>query len=74
MNAWGGGNGTISFKIVKGNSWSGQVAFQDAVLTADFVESGDDGNATAAGLVDGTTYVITLKEADDKISAKIAAK
>lgn len=74
MNAWGGGNGTISFKIVKGNSWSGQVAFQDAVLTADFVESGDDSNATAAGLVDGTTYVITLKEADDKISAKIAAK
>ena len=33
-----------------------------------------DNNAVAKNLVDGKTYIITLKEADGKFSAKIAAK
>ena len=70
---WGSPSDGVAFKITDGNgSWN--AVFQDAALTAEFVESGDDGNATASGLVDGTTYVITLKEADGKFSAKIAEK
>ena len=70
---WDSPSDGVAFKITDGNgSWN--AVFQDAALTAEFVESGDDGNATASGLVDGTTYVITLKEADGKFSAKIAAK
>ena len=70
---WGSPSDGVAFKITDGNgSW--KAVFQDAALTAEFVESGDDGNATASGLVDGTTYVITLKEADGKFSAKIAEK
>lgn len=70
---WGSPSDGVAFKITDGNgSWN--AVFQDAALTAEFVESGDDGNATASGLVDGTTYVITLKEAGGKFSAKIAAK
>lgn len=70
---WGSPSDGVAFKITDGNgSWN--AVFQDAALTAEFVESGDDGNATASGLVDGTTYVITLKDADGKFSAKIAAK
>ena len=71
--SWGSPSDGVAFKITDGNgSWN--AVFQDAALTAEFVESGDDGNATASGLVDGTTYVITLKDADGKFSAKIAAK
>ena len=70
---WGSPSDGVAFKITDGNgSWN--AVFQDAALTAEFVESGDDGNATASGLVDGKTYVITLKEADGKFSAKIAEK
>lgn len=70
---WGSPSDGVAFKITDGNgSWT--AVFQDAALTAEFVESGDDGNATASGLVDGKTYVITLKEADGKFSAKIAEK
>ena len=72
---WGSPSDGVGFKITDGASWS-VVVFQDAALTAEFVESGDnnDNNATASGLVDGKTYVITLKEADGKFSAKIAEK
>ena len=73
--SWGSPSDGVAFKITDGNgSWN--AVFKDAALTAEFVESGDNGdnNATASGLVDGTTYVITLKDADGKFSAKIAAK
>ena len=73
MTAWGGSNGTINFKITKGGDWTTQV-FQDATLTAEFIKSGDNGNATATDLVDGKTYVITLKEANGIFSAKINEK
>lgn len=72
---WGSPSDGVAFKITDGNgSWN--AVFKDAALTAEFVESGDNGgnNATASGLVDGKTYVITLKEAGGKFSAKIAAK
>ena len=73
--SWGSPSDGVAFKITDGNgSWN--AVFKDAALTAEFVESGDNGNnnATASGLVDGKTYVITLKEAGGKFSAKIAAK
>ena len=70
---WDSPSDGVAFRITDGNgSWN--AVFLDAALTAEFVESGDDGNATASGLVDGKTYVITLKEADGKFSAKIAEK
>ena len=70
---WDSPSDGVAFKITDGNgSWN--AVFQAAALTSEFVESGNNGNATASGLVDGKTYVITLKEADGKFSAKIAAK
>ena len=73
--SWDSPSDGVAFKITDGNgSWN--AVFKDAALTAEFVESGDNGdnNATASGLVDGKTYVITLKEAGGKFSAKIAEK
>ena len=73
MTAWGGSNGNISFVITEGSEWNKKIT--GIALTSTFADSLDDGeNATASGLVDGTTYVITLKDADGKFSAKIAAK
>lgn len=73
MIAWGGSNGNINFVITEGSGWNKKIT--GIALTSTFADSLDnDQNATATGLVDGTTYVITLKEADSKFSAKIAAK
>ena len=63
----------ICFKIVKGAGWSNTV-FGSAELKSDYVESKGGDNASANNLVDGKTYIITLKEADGKFSAKIAEK
>lgn len=73
MSAWGGGNGAINFVITEGNGWNKKIT--GIALTSDYADSLDnDANATASGLVDGTTYVITLKEEAGKFSAKIEAK
>lgn len=73
MSAWGGSNGNINFVITEGSGWNKKIT--GIALTSTFADSLDnDQNATATGLVDGKTYVITLKEADGKFSAKIAEK
>lgn len=73
MTAWSGSNGNINFVITEGSGWNKKIT--GIALTSTFADSLDnDQNATASGLVDGTTYVITLKDADGKFSAKIAAK
>ena len=73
MTAWKGSNGNINFVITEGSGWNKKIT--GIALTSTFADSLDNNqNATATGLVDGTTYVITLKEADSKFSAKIAAK
>ncbi len=73
MTAWSGSNGNISFVITEGSGWNKKIT--GIALTSTFADSLDNNqNATATGLVDGKTYVITLKEADGKFSAKIAEK
>ncbi|MBE6349085.1 MAG: hypothetical protein E7064_09140 [Spirochaetaceae bacterium] len=73
MNAWSGSNGNINFVITEGSGWNKKIT--GIALTSTFADSLDNNqNATATGLVDGKTYVITLKEADGKFSAKIAEK
>ncbi len=73
MTAWGGSSGTIKFLITEGIEWNKKITGIE--LKADFLDSLDnDQNATATGLVDGKTYIITLKESDGKFSAKINEK
>lgn len=72
---------TINFKIVEWKD-NNKVIFENAVIGKEYVENNignnlndsNNGNATATDLVDGKTYVITLKEANGIFSAKINEK
>ena len=73
MTAWGGSNGTINLLITEGIERNKKITGIE--LKADFLDSLDnDLNATATGLIDGKTYIITLKEANGIFSAKINEK
>ena len=64
----------VAFVITERVDWNKK--FCDVEIGSTFKESGTNGdnNAVAKNLVDGKTYIITLKEADGKFSAKIAEK
>ena len=72
---------TINFKIVEWKD-NNKVIFENAVIGNEYVENNignnlndsNNKNATAIDLVDGKTYVITLKEANGIFSAKINEK
>lgn len=72
---------TINFKIVEWKD-NNKVIFENAVIGKEYVENNignnfndsNNKNATATDLVDGKTYVITLKEANGIFSAKINEK
>ena len=73
MTTWGGSNGTIKFLITEGIEWNKKITGIE--LKSDFLDSLDnDLNATATGLIDGKTYIITLKETNGIFSAKIEEK
>ncbi|MCR5401313.1 MAG: hypothetical protein K6E78_06915 [Treponema sp.] len=61
MNAWGGGNGTVNFKLrkVAGDWGKGEFNSNDVFeyKLADGLSNSGSGNITISGLKDGTTYV-----------------
>jgi hypothetical protein len=79
MSAWGGGNGTMNFKVRKvAGDWSGgDYGLADGVdapvVGGDFVELGSGGNITVTGLQNGTKYRITVKSTASAVSLKIEA-
>ena len=79
MSAWGGGNGTMNFKVrkVAGDWGGGDYGLADGVdapvVGGDFVELGGGKNITVTGLQNGTKYRITVKSTASAVSLKIEA-
>lgn len=79
MNAWGGGGGTMNFKVrkVAGDWGGGDYGLVDGVAApvvgGDFVELGGGENITVTGLQNGTEYRITVKSTASAVSLKIEA-
>ena len=74
MDAWGGGNGTCSFKIRKvAGAWDGD--YGSTSVGADKLPNGitlgGDGNITLIGLVDGKKYHFELYVEDQKIKVSL---
>ena len=73
MTAWGGGTGTMHFKIRKiAGAWSGDWGY-DGITTSGDLPSGvtyvqDDSNPCLKGLVDGTSYTLTFTASEDESS------
>ena len=77
MSAWGGGDGTMDFKVrkVAGDWGGGDYGLADGVdapvVGGDFVELGGGENITVTGLQNGTEYRITVKSTASAVSLKI---
>lgn len=79
MSGWGGGDGTMNFKVrkVAGDWGGGDYGLADGVAApvvgGDFVELGGGENITVTGLQNGTEYRITVKSTASAVSLKIEA-
>lgn len=77
MTAWGGGDGTMNFKVrkVAGDWGGGDYGLADGVsaLGGDFVELGGTNNITVTGLQHGAKYRITVKSTASAVYLKIEA-
>ena len=79
MSGWGGGDGTMNFKVrkVAGDWGGGDYGLADGVAApvvgGDFVELGGSNNITVTGLQNGTKYRITVKSTASAVSLKIEA-
>lgn len=77
MSVWGGGDGTMNFKVrkVAGDWGGGDYGLADGVAApvvgGDFVELGGGENITVTGLQNGTEYRITVKSTASAVSLKI---
>lgn len=73
---WGSPSGVVQFGICSDTSWTTKYTGANITDGADFVDCtlGANDNNRATGLVDGTTYLVTVKGTADTVSVKIAAK
>ena len=78
MNGWGGGNGTLNFKVRTAGSW--ETGYGSETVVKGTLSDGinfntpDGGNIQLTGLVDGTTYILTFTPSTSDISLSVAPK
>ena len=78
MNGWGGGNGTLNFKVRTAGSWA--TGYGSETVVAGTLSDGinfntpDGGNIQLTGLVDGTTYILTFTPSASDITLSVAPK
>ena len=78
MNGWGGGNGTLNFKVRTAGSWGTGYGSETVVkgTLSDGVDfkTPEGGNIQLIGLVDGTTYILTFTPSTSDITLSVAPK
>ena len=78
MNGWGGGNGTLIFKVRTAGSWGTGYGSETVVkgTLSDGVDfkTPEGGNIQLTGLVDGTTYILTFTPSTSDITLSVAPK
>ena len=78
MNGWGGGNGTLNFKVRTAGSW--KTGYGSETVVKGTLSDGIDfktpegGNIQLTGLVDGTTYILTFTPSTSDITLSVAPK
>ena len=78
MNGWGGGNGTLNFKVRTAGSWTTGYGSETVVkgTLSDGIDfkTPEGGNIQLTGLVDGTTYILTFTPSTSDITLSVAPK
>ena len=78
MSGWGGGNGTLNFKVRTAGSWTTGYGSETVVkgTLSDGVDfkTPEGGNIQLTGLVDGTTYILTFTPSTSDITLSVAPK
>ena len=77
MARWGGGNGTLNFKVRTAGSWTtgyGSETVAEGTLADGITFADNGGNIQLNGLVDGTTYILTFTPSTSDITLSVAPK
>ena len=77
MTGWGGGNGTLNFKVRTAGSWTtgyGSETVVEGTLADGITFADNGGNIQLNGLVDGTTYILTFTPSTSDITLSVAPK